>query len=239
MKVMITGISSGIGKTLVKQLITSGHEILGITHNMQKARKLYEELDRERLQILGFDYQKTSRSLMYEMLRNFNDTTLDAIVFNSGINFHNHHEYWQPNYAETFRVNHDSVMFWVSNFLPRFAKRKRGLFVFISSTAAFRKGPGDAAYSASKAAVSMAFRRLNLQYRNEEVGFSTIYLSAIDTDLWKGSRNYFVPSAEKAAEFIRKTLNKPGKEYFFPFFPTLLARLSLLVPNRFFHLLKS
>lgn len=163
----------------------------------------------------------------------------DVVILNAGAHMRDpFHAFDLDRYQKTFDVNVYGALFWIAAFLPEFSERNTGKFIAISSTSAFRRGCGGVSYGASKAALSLTFRRLRMQFAKTNIGFSTIYFGPIATSLWQGPvLPLLVPSAVRAASYIFSVIGRRSGEYYFPFSTTLLSRLSLLIPEKLFLIL--
>jgi len=236
MKIFITGVSSGIGKSLTKQLIKQGHEVWGIARRQEELYKLQKELNSKNLHVTVCDLENSTEMQDTASRMREEDFIPDIVVLNAGVHLQNSpNDFDLERYKKSFIINLDGAMFWVAEFTHDFVEKNRGQFIAISSTSAFRHGYGGISYSASKAALAITFRRLRIHFANTKIKFSTIYFGPIDTSLWRGPKmKFLVPSADKAARFIVRTLYRKGREYYYPFFTTFFSRLSLFLPESFF-----
>ena len=236
MKIFITGISSGMGKILTTNLIKEGHEVWGIARRKEILEELQTNLASDNLHISSCDIGNMLE--MRDIAKRMRDEGFipDVIVLNAAVHLKNPLNTFDFGlYQKSFDINVRGALFWVAEFLQDFLKRDSGQFVAISSTSAFRHGYGGISYSASKAALSLTFRRLRIHFAKSGIKFSTIYFGPIDTELWRGPKvRFLVPSTDRAARYIARIFEKKGGEYYFPFFTTLLSRLSLLLPESLF-----
>ncbi len=236
MKIFITGVSSGIGETLTKKLIEDGHEVWGIARRPEALEELRKELNSELLHLLQCDLENLDD--MKKVVGEMKDKSFlpDIIVLNAAVNLQNPLNTFDFGiYHKSFDINLYGALFWVAEFMDKFLKRGSGQFVAISSTSAFRHGYGGISYSASKAALSITFRRLRVHFAKTGIKFCTVYFGPINTNLWRGPKiPIIVPSVDRAAKYIIKIFSKRSGEYYFPFFTTLLSRLSTLLPESLF-----
>ena len=236
MKIFITGVSSGIGKTLTIELIRLGHEVWGIARRQEELESLKKNLNSTHLYLSRCDIESFDdmKNVVGEMKsKNF---IPDIVVLNAAVNLQNPKNNFDFNlYRKSFDINLYGALFWVREFLEEFLGRNKGQFIAISSTSAFRHGYGGISYSASKAALSLTFRRLRIHFAKTDLEFYTVYFGPIRTGLWRGPQiPVVVPSVDRAAKYIVKVFNKSGGEYYFPFFTTLLSRLSTFLPESLF-----
>lgn len=173
----------------------------------------------------------------------------DVVIFNAGVWMDDtsldHHE---KAFEQTFAVNFHSVMFLVDIFLKSFLERGgQGHFIAMNTTSALRSNSRSISYSASKAALSMAFRGLEAMYKDKGIYFSTIYLGPIDTAMWKGAaaptvrrtaargkRNFLVGKKEGVARHIETIIQTKKARSYYPRLSTTLFRLASWIPNSIF-----
>ncbi|MBI4098417.1 MAG: SDR family NAD(P)-dependent oxidoreductase [Candidatus Magasanikbacteria bacterium] len=235
MKIFITGVSSGIGRAMAKQLVKAGHEVWGIARREELLLSLRDELHSPLFRFSSADVSDVGAlKMVAEELANAQFMP-EAVILNAGGYFDDVGGGtldWNV-YKNAFATNLDGTLFWVSTFLPDFLQRGRGLFIAVSSTAALRPS-GSASYSASRAAISMVFRQLRLSFGERGVRFSTMHFGPVATRQWPGRRMFLVPPPEAAASCAVTLLQKRAGSYFFPFLTTTALRLSFFVPDRVF-----
>lgn len=236
MNIFITGISSGIGRSLATKLVKQKHSVWGVARNQEALTLLETEVNSKNLFVAKCDLESIKdMKQVVEQMKNKNFLP-DIVILNAAVNILNTESFDLGDYRKAFDINLYGAMFWVEQFIDEFLKRDNGQFIAISSTSAFRKGFGGVSYSASKAALSITFRRLRTQFIETGLKFSTVYFGPINTKSWDGPKfRLFVPTEDKASKFIIKLLGKANGEYFFPLLTTLLARLSLLFPDSFLY----
>ncbi|OGE79929.1 MAG: hypothetical protein A2826_00055 [Candidatus Doudnabacteria bacterium RIFCSPHIGHO2_01_FULL_43_23] len=250
MKIFITGISSGIGKLLTEKLVMAGHEVWGVARRKDLLSEMQKSLGTEKLKVLVCDLSRVDE--MKAVFQKMRDEKFipDVVVLNAGVYVKDVEEREKvpfslrrepsragfdfEKFQDNMKVNLRAPMYWVSEFLPEFLESRKGTFIAISSTSAYRPGKTSIGYPATKTALSMAFRGLRLNYADSGVKFTTIHFGPIRTRLWSGSKSLLIPKAEKAADFIIKVFGKKSGSYFFPFISTTLLRLSLFLPDSFF-----
>lgn len=243
MKVFITGVSEGIGRELVKQLIKNGHSVWGVARREDFLQTLEEEVGKSRFFYTVCDVS-SEKDVKDTMRRVKNRSFIPDVVILNAVVFV---EDTQPQYnnlfmSRTFAINLFGALTWVEKFLPEFHTLGRGHFIAISSTSAFRPDPNSVSLPASKAALSMAFRSLRLRYQAEKVIFSTIHFGPVATSISPyylsstgGPKYPFVLTVAQAAAGIQKVMiERKAKDYFLPFFTTLVFRLTLFLPDSFF-----
>ena len=229
MDICITGASSGIGKELATQLIKNNHRVWGIARNKDLLEGLKNGLSSD-----NFYYTASDASKREEVFSAFQDMEknkffpeiiiLAAGVFLDDINPVFNYGILQKN----IDTNLYGAMNFVDIFLPKFLKRKSGQFIAISSTAALKPSLRGIGYPASKAALGIAFRGLDLAYRKQNIFFSVIYLGPVATRMWDAKKSFIVSDTKQIASAIKKVMRAKKAVYYIPFWSTLISRLSFL-----------
>lgn len=243
MNIFITGVSTGIGRELVKKLVTEGHTVWGIARDNELLTALEKEVGKKRFFYTVCDVSnkrdvvKTMKAIKRKSFQP------DVIILNAAV----YSKDLVPLYntvsiSKAFAINFFGALIWIEQFLPVFLSRDGGHVVAISSTSAFRPDPQSLSLPSSKAALSMAFRSLRLRFATEKIIFGTVHFGPVATAI---SPNYtsstgapkypFVLTPKEAAENIQQVMReRKSKDYFFPFFPTFIFRLLLCIPDAFF-----
>ncbi len=247
MKIFLTGASRGIGRALAAELIREGHQVWGVARGQTELLELQMSLGAEKFRFTTCDITKeTDVDRAINDMKNANFKP-EAAILNAGIFEEDTAPHFSNSIAsKTMRVNLEGALIWVDRLLPLFLTHKGGQFIAMSSITAFRPDARSAGYSASKAALTMAFRALRLRYQDDGVAFKTAHLGPVATSILTRSEGSdenrqcaLVTRPEAVARFIGKILHRNCGTFFFPFFPTLLFRLSLILPDRIFHRLTS
>lgn len=186
--VIITGASSGIGKTTAKMLADKGAKLVLAARREERLKELQEEIHTNGGQAVYKTTDVTSREQMQELadyaLSEFGQ--IDVLVNNAGI---------MPlsllrnlkvdEWDKMIDVNIKGVLYGISAVLPTMREQKSGHFINLSSVAGHAVGAGSAVYSATKFAVKAITEGLRLE---ESAGGSNIRATnispgAIATDL--------------------------------------------------------
>jgi len=243
MNIVITSITEGIGRALVKHLIAKGHAVWGISKRDDVVHAIKGEVGKGAFNasVCESAHNEEIERVVQEM-ENANFIP-DAVVINatSYVNELTSQSFNYQLLKKSIEVNFLGPMHWVEKFLPNFIARNHGQFIAFSSTSSFRPDINTLSYPSSKAALVLAFRSLRLHFDKYAVQFKTIYFGPVatsDNPHWMSSRGtpkyFFVTDPRKAAIYVEKILTKKREDYYFPFLITLLLRVSLWLPDRFF-----
>lgn len=232
----MTGTSSGLGRALARHLAAAGHDIWGIARSEQKLAQENRDVGSAAFHYSVCD--TTRRDQIASVRERMRDEGFipEALVLNAGIYPPGRQGSLGLDHAESiFQTNLLGALAWVDLFLPDLIERGRGQFVAISSLYALRPDPHNAAYSASKAALSMAFRSLRLRYAYTGIEFKIVYLGPVDTPIAGGGprRRPWIATADDAALFLARVLQRREDDYYYPL-SGWLARLTAFLPDRTF-----
>ena len=182
MRVFITGVSSGIGRALVRQLIATGHEVWGIARRKDQLEELKKELNSSKFRYTVCDVKNGNevRNVQQEIVTS--SYFPDTFILNAAIDI----EEPLPNLSaevsrETLRTNLEGALIWVNLFIDHCLDKKHCQFIAISSLFAHWPDTSSVSYAASKAGLAMAFRSLRLRYRKYGIPFKVVYLGPVDT----------------------------------------------------------
>jgi len=186
-RVLITGASSGIGAALAERLAEQG-AVVGLC--ARREERLREVLDRCRkhspesrmwvCDLTDFDaLDAMARAAVAEM------GGVDVLVNNAGIPKRKHVTELDAGTVEAvMRVNYVSPVRLTLALLPDMVARGSGRIVNVSSVAATLSSPGEAAYDASKSALSVFSEAMAIDLWETGVKVLVVYPGVVDTELF-------------------------------------------------------
>ena len=237
MNVLITGASSGIGKSLATYFVAEGHCVWGMARRGEALKQLQDSLSQEKgtFRWNAGDVQKHDDiARMHDDMHKASFSP-DAVYLAAGI-FPNDiaPRFSFELFSETMETNTRGALRIVDAFLDECLSRGSGHFIVLSSTAAFRPNCRGIGYPASKAAVSIAFRGLGLAYRSRHIIFSVAYLGPVSSSMWDGKKSFFVADEQSIARKLATIIQTRRSTYYLPFFSTFLYRTSRWIPDRWY-----
>lgn len=177
-KVLITGVSRGLGKVLAEYLQKEGWFVYGTARDLAKVK------DTEFLKHIELDLQK-KKSIQDASDHLFSLTdTLDAVIHNSGVAYLTPaEEMKETEIHHTFDVNFFGPMLLTELLLPRFRKAKKGKIIYVSSIASVDPWPSLSVYSASKAAFERVAFEWAVLLKKWNITTSIIRPNPLPTDM--------------------------------------------------------
>lgn len=181
---LVTGAASGIGKACVESLVARGAAVIALDIN-PAIETLFKRID-----VLGIRCDVTDTAALSEALergvRAFGG--LDMLILNAGI-----FPASQPisgmaleGWRRTMAINLDANMVLLREAHPLLVCAPRnGRVVIIGSKNVPAPGPGAAAYSASKAALTQLARVAALEWGADKIRINMLHPNAVfDTGIW-------------------------------------------------------
>lgn len=151
--ILITGVSRGLGKSLVDFLSKEGHFIYGTTRNLQDVKNT----DKLKLFYLDLRDQNSIDQLCYYFTES--NKTIDVLIHNSGVAYFDPADVLDDTECRhIFDVNFFGPIYLTKKILPLMRRANKGNLIFISSIVSVDHWPYLGVYAASKAAIeSVAF----------------------------------------------------------------------------------
>ena len=149
MRVLVTGASSGIGRSVCERLLADGHSAIGIARDFGKF-----PCDDNRFEAHEIDLADLDR--LPDQLQNLVATypALDALVLNAGVGrFGTLEQFSYEQIRSQIDLNFTSHVFVARAFLPSLKKAGRGHLVFMGSEAALTGTAQGSLYCATKFAL--------------------------------------------------------------------------------------
>jgi len=165
----------------------------------------------------------------------------DAVVLNAGVEYMEETDGMDwGKMASVFRTNIEGALFWVAKTMPW---KKNLQFVAISSILACWPDPDCPAYSASKAALSLAFRSFRFRFSSPRGRFKLLYLGPVHTSINPRFRLDAPPPRgvvlpEDVAKYLVNTVLPSSKEdFYYPWTIGMVCRFGRWMPDSLFSFL--
>jgi short-subunit dehydrogenase len=187
---VVTGTSSGIGKSITTALIQHGWRVLGISRREA-------QLESPNYSHLCFDLTQTAKipELTRDILKSYG--SLHAVINNAGVgHFAPHEELSSTQLQEMVALNLLAPLVLTQGFL-RSLKETRGHLISISSFSALESSSFGAAYAATKAGLKHFSDSLFDEVRKSGVKVCTITPDITRTPFYDNVR--FAPHEDPAA----------------------------------------
>ncbi len=208
--VVITGATSGIGKSLFYQYVQQGYEVIPCG----RKQNVLDDLSKNTATTLCFDI--TDKNAIADAAKKV--SSLDILILNAGdcryiddaVNFDG------DLFAGIINTNLVAMGYLLQSFLPKV--KSGGQVVFVSSSATILPFPRSEAYAASKAGVDYLANSLRLDLVCKNIDVTLVHPGFIKTPLTdKNDFNMpFLLTSEEAALRIFKGVQSRKKYLHFP-----------------------
>jgi short-subunit dehydrogenase len=218
---LITGASSGLGRGLALWFARRGVKVYAAARRTENLEALAQEARSAGAHIepVALDIAQADTTLV--RIRELDDACggLDLIVANAahGQETSGKRLKWEA-VKQTLDVNVTGTAATLSAVLPRMVERKHGHVVGVSSLAAFRGLPRNAAYSASKAFLHIFMESLRVDLQGTGVKVSCLYPGFVKTAMTARNKYPmpFLLEPDAAVELMAQAIQRGEAEYAFP-----------------------
>ncbi len=233
MKALVTGASSGIGKSIAFKLAELGYDLI-LVGRREKLLKEVAEAVTVKTEIIPMDVSETENCIkLHEMCGD-----IDVLINNAGFGvFGKFDETDLTSELNMIKVNVMATHTLMKLFIKDFKKKNNGYILNVASSAAFFPGPLFSSYYASKAYIYRLTHALHRELKKEGSGvkISVLCPGPVATEFGEVANVHFnAPSmsADKVAATAVKGLLK-GKLVIVPGVLMKIARvLSKLLPDK-------
>jgi short-subunit dehydrogenase len=181
---LVTGASSGIGKSFALQLAAMGMDLVLIARRVNRLDSLAAQLrSAHKVHVTVGQIDLAEADAVQRILGLTSALDIGLLVSNAGYGLKGDHAAHDPRaLAAMLMVNCNAAMQLTNGFIPRLRKRGRGGIILVSSVEALIGCPYSAGYSASKAFVKSLGEALFGELAPEGIDVLTICPGATDTE---------------------------------------------------------
>jgi NAD(P)-dependent dehydrogenase (short-subunit alcohol dehydrogenase family) len=193
-RALVTGASSGIGEAVCRLLASEGYRVALLARREERLEEVRGELAGDGHLVLPCDLSDpTAIERAFDKVATEFDG-LDLVVNNAGLGYRARVEELDPELLRrVFDTNVCGLLLVCRAALPLLRKGGRGghqpVVVNVSSVVGRRGIPGQAAYSASKAAVSSIGQALRVEWAEEGVAICTLSPGLTATGFFEAQAN--------------------------------------------------
>ncbi len=182
-KVLVTGVSRGIGRAIAECFLNNGYELYGtFCSSKENAYELTEMYGSDRVKLFGpYDFRNLQQveDMIFELKKN----KYDAVISNAGMfSENNDFECFDIDvFSETMNCN-----FYTPLMLGTMLKdsiNDGGSIVIVSSNDAYSGAFSSMSYSISKAALISLMKCLSVNYGKKNIRVNSVAPGAINTDM--------------------------------------------------------
>ncbi len=240
--VLLTGASSGIGRCLALRLGSLGARVALVARRADELERVAAELRTAGGEALVLPCDVADRSAVEATCAEATRALgpVDLLVNNAGYGRHRPFALHEVEDIERMmRVNYLGTVYFTRALLPSMLERRRGWIVFVSSVAGRIASPDEAAYAATKFAVTGLASALSLEVEDEGVHVLTVYPGVIRTPFFDEEALARMPPVslrqmvepEKLVDAMIRALRRGRRELTFPRFIATAYAVQALFPG--------
>ncbi|MFK5972698.1 MAG: SDR family oxidoreductase [Flavobacteriaceae bacterium] len=189
--ILITGGSSGIGKSIGIYLKSKGLRVYGTTRNLKKHANFID------FELLELDVRNPDsvQIALHQLLEK--EGRLDVLINNAGIGITGPiEETPHEEIVKAFDTNFHGPLHMVKAVLPQMRKQQTGLIINITSIAGYMGLPFRGVYSATKGAMALVTEALRMEIKDFDIHMTTLAPGDFATNIAAG--RYHTPITENS-----------------------------------------
>lgn len=213
---VITGASSGIGRSIAKLLASNGMAVCLGARSTAKLELIVNEIKEDGGTAYSFFLDLSEDDSIQTFIENVNKTgSVKTLINNSGFGrFDKIENTSAADWDEMMTVNLRGAFMMSKAFIPKMKRIKRGNLIFINSVAGRHGYPFSAGYVASKFGLRGLAESLRNELREDNIKVTSIYPGAVDSNFWENINAEFprkeMMNPEEIADTVLFTIQKPG-----------------------------
>lgn len=209
--IIITGGTSGLGRSLVLKLITRGANVAFCGRSKEKVDSVLKEINEKNINNIYFEtFDIMEDDKIFTFVKNAESKlgAADVLINCAGANTARASvediKIEDLNYM--FKLNTVAPLLFVKECYKLMKVKKEGLIVNILSTCCLYSNEGLGAYTASKSAFDSLTKVLRKEARKDNIRICSVYPGGINTPFRAQVKENYL-SADNAAEAILKALD--------------------------------
>jgi NAD(P)-dependent dehydrogenase (short-subunit alcohol dehydrogenase family) len=218
--VVITGASSGIGRSAALKIAAAGGIPLLVARTQEKLDEVKAEIEKTGGTAYVYSCDLSDYDAIEQMVAQMlsDHPAIDMLVNNAGrsirrsvkLSYDRFHDF-----DRTVRLNYLSAVKLMLGLLPHMAERRSGHIVNVSSIGVQTNPPRFSAYVASKSALDAWTRVVSSEYIGDNVTFTTIHMPLVRTPMIAPTKIYDsfpTISPDEAADLICEAIRAKPKQ---------------------------
>ncbi len=228
MKALITGASSGIGKSIASYLNTLNFELILVSSDKKKLKEARDEINKN-AQMIVVDLRNEREVFeLYEKVKNEN---IDVLINNAGFGlFGNFSETDLERELEMIDVNIKALHILTKLFLKDFMKKNYGYILNVASSAGFMAGPHlDTYYATKNYSLKLTLGIYEeLRRAKSNVKISALCPGPVNTNFNKTAKGFFEIKGVNKDYVAKYAIDKMFKEKLI-IIPTVKMKLAIFL----------
>lgn len=238
-KLIITGVTSGIGRELAVQYARRGCELVLLSRNEEALTTLRDELravnpNVHSLQCDVADYDQMRAAIEFSQ-RTLG--TIDCAILNAGIGSPEWmHAFRSAGLQSVFAVNVFGIAHALEFLIPIMRTQGHGVIVGVSSMSDVRGFGGSGSYTASKAAATTLLESARVQLKPLGIDVITVRPGFVHSNMAAKNEFYmpFMMDTDRAARIIIRGIDRRKRTIQFPLPIVVASEIIRVLPNWIF-----
>lgn len=206
-KILVTGASSGIGKSVAIQVAAQGAQLTILARNSERLHATLTEFKDTTVPHKAICCDLASRTDLDALVENLDP--LDGVVLNAGaVKLAPVAFIKDDNIDDLFEINVQSSIRLVQRLIRKKKIKSGASLIFISSIATQKATVGNSVYNATKGAVNAFVKSLALELASKQIRANAILPGFVPTGILNDSD---APSDERDAHLKNYPLGRYGK----------------------------
>lgn len=201
MHILMTGASSGVGRTLAIKLATKKLKLSLCGRSSSKMNETLSDISsKDNIYAESFCLSDDNKIKNFILAAQNKLGDIDVLINCAGVNS-SRALASSPNYQQLdwmMKINFYAPLQFIELTLPNMLKNKNGIILNVLSTTCLFSNPGTAQYSASKAALDSYTKVLRKELLTTGVKVLSVYPGGIDTDFRCKSRPEYLSPIDVA-----------------------------------------
>ncbi len=202
--VLITGASSGLGKSLALSLSIKGYHCILASRNKKELDNLSEMINSQGNSSTVIPTDLTSEdsiNILYNKCLKIG--FVEMIIHNAGVGvFSKITDATIDDFNKQIDINLKAPFILCKIFTPHMKENKKGRLVFINSVAGKHGYPYSSAYVSSKFGLRGLSESLRMELRNDNIKVISVHPGSIDTPFWDNINADFPRSEMLSADSV-------------------------------------
>ena len=189
-KILITGATGGIGKSLIRKFHDLGGSILATGTKIEKLEALKDEFKKIKIKPFKLDKHTEIEKFIEESFKEMNG--LDILVNNAGITLDNISlRLTEENWKKVLDINLTSTFLMCKFAIKKMLKNKNGKIINITSIVGHTGNLGQANYAASKSGIIGFSKSLAIEYAKKNININCVSPGFIETEMTRNINDDF------------------------------------------------
>ncbi len=181
-KILITGVTGGIGNSLVKKFDSFGSTILATGTNEEKLRNLKKNYSNIKTEQFKLDQHDKIEDFIEKVDKQLDG--LDILVNNAGITLDNLSiRLTEENWKKVLDINLTSSFLMCKFAIKKMLKKRYGKIINITSIVGHTGNLGQSNYAASKAGIIAFSKSLAIEYAKKNININCVSPGFIKTEM--------------------------------------------------------